>query len=226
MNVEPRGRQTDLPALSVRTKAEAVYDEVSRRILDGRLEPGSTVNQEALSAALGVSITPLREALRRLEAEGLVILEAHRNLTVAPLSAEEARELYAVRLQLDPFAAGEAAKRASADDLDHIDLLAARETEPSTQGRLATNRQFHRAIYRASGNRRLVELLDRLWDQTDRYRLLALQDEAHERSAEREHRAISAALRARDVERVRDLMHEHVAGTMRLVERRAEGLRP
>jgi DNA-binding GntR family transcriptional regulator len=69
-----------------------------------------------------VSITPLREALRRLEADGLVILEAHRTLTVAPLSNAEVRELYAVRLQLDPFAA----LAAPAAVLDRIESLAAR----------------------------------------------------------------------------------------------------
>jgi DNA-binding GntR family transcriptional regulator len=215
------GRHAINPLLT-RTKAEAVYDELASRILDGTLVPGSLINQEALAADLGVSITPLREALRRLEAEGLVLLQAHRTLTVAPLSVHEVRELYAVRLRLDPFAAAEAASRASAEALDRIDALAVRETEATTLGRLRTNREFHRAIYRASGNGTLADLLDRLWDQTDRYRLLALQDEQHERGAEQEHRLIAAALRARDRERVEALMYRHVEATLRLVERHAD----
>jgi DNA-binding GntR family transcriptional regulator len=208
--------------LQTRTKTEAVYDEVASRILDGTLGPGSMVNQEALAGELGVSITPLREALRRLEAEGLVVLQAHRTLTVAPLSALEVRELYAVRLRLDPFAAAEAAVHARPETLDAIDALAARATEATTQGRLRANREFHRAIYRASGNRTLADLLDRLWDQTDRYRLLALQDEQHERSAEQEHHRIAAAVRARDPRLVDDLMARHVEATLRLVERHAD----
>jgi DNA-binding GntR family transcriptional regulator len=208
--------------IQTRTKTEAVYDEVASRILDGTLEPGSMVNQEALAAELGVSITPLREALRRLEAEGLVLLQAHRTLTVAPLSALEVRELYAVRLRLDPYAAAEATAHARPETLDAIDALAERTTEATTRGRLRANREFHRAIYRASGNATLAALLDRLWDQTDRYRLLALQDEQHERSAEQEHRRIAAALRARDRALVEELMERHVEATLRLVERHAD----
>jgi DNA-binding GntR family transcriptional regulator len=208
--------------IQTRTKTEAVYDEVASRILDGTLEPGSLVNQEALAAELGVSITPLREALRRLEAEGLVHLQAHRTLTVAPLSALEVRELYAVRLRLDPYAAGEATVHARPETLDAIDALADRDTETTTRARLRANREFHRAIYRASGNGTLADLLDRLWDQTDRYRLLALQDEQHERSAELEHRRIAAALRARDRGLVEELMSRHVEATLRLVERHAD----
>ncbi len=222
MNVPDDALEPGSLPFAVRTKAEAVYEELSRRILEGTIEPGSTVNQEALAGALGVSITPLREALRRLEADRLVIVEAHRTLTVAPLSASEVRELYAVRLQLDPFAAGRAAAGASGEELDRIDALSIREGEGTMRGRLRANRQFHRAIYWASGNATLANLLDQLWDQTDRYRLLALQDERHERTAELEHRQIAAAIRDRDSSLVTRLMRAHVRATLRLVERHAD----
>jgi DNA-binding GntR family transcriptional regulator len=217
-------RQTgrfDVPMMQVRTKAEAVYQELSAHILDGRMEPGSTVNQEGLAASLGVSITPLREALRRLESDGLVILEAHRTLTVAPLSANEVRELYAVRLQLDPFAAGIAARLASLETVDRIEALAARKLETTARGRLRANREFHQAIYRSSGNATLAEILDRLWDRTDRYRLIVVQVESEGRKVEWEHRAIAAAIRARDVELATELMRSHVATTLKLVEEHA-----
>jgi DNA-binding GntR family transcriptional regulator len=210
-----------IPMVQVRTKAEAVYQELSARILDGSMAAGATVNQEALAAALGVSITPLREALRRLESDGLVRLEAHRTLTVAPLSAREFRELYAVRLQLDPYAAGLAANEAAPETIALIERLAVRGREATPRGRLKANREFHQAIYRASGNARLAELLDRLWDQTDRYRLIAVQVEGHERVVEREHRAIAAALAARDTTLATDLMRAHVEATLRLVEQHA-----
>jgi DNA-binding GntR family transcriptional regulator len=213
--------QIDVPMVNVRTKAEAVYQELSARILDGSMQPGSTVRQETLAGALGVSITPLREALRRLESDGLVILEAHRTLTVAPLSAAEVRELYAVRLQLDPFAAGLAAQMASAAVLDRIELLARRPMKTTARARLKTNREFHQAIYYAAGNRTLAEMLDRLWDRTDRYRMIVVQVESEERKVEREHREIATALRARDVALSTRLMHDHVAETLRLVEQHA-----
>ena len=211
----------DMPMMKLPTKAEAVYHELTVRILDGRMEPGSTVNQEALAAALGVSITPLREALRRLESDGLVRLEAHRTLTVAPLSAHEFRELYAVRLQLDPFATGLAAETAEEKTADKIMALATRPREATARGRLKSNREFHQVVYWASGNRRLAELLDRLWDQTDRYRLIAVQLEGHERVVEREHREIAAAIQARTPKLATELMRAHVEATLHLVEQHA-----
>jgi DNA-binding GntR family transcriptional regulator len=207
--------------LQVRTKAEAVYDVLSARILDGAIEPGSTVNQEGLAASLGVSITPLREALRRLESEGLVILEAHRTLTVAPLSASEVRDLYAVRLQLDPFAAGLAADLASPQAVGRIEALAARRLEATPRGRLIANREFHQAIYRSPRNVVLAEILDRLWDRTDRYRLIVVRVEGQGRKVEREHRQIAAAIRARDAALAASLMRAHVQTTLELVEEHA-----
>jgi DNA-binding GntR family transcriptional regulator len=211
----------DLPMVNVRTKAEAAYQELSARILDGSMEPGSTVRQETLAAALGVSITPLREALRRLESDGLVILEAHRTLTVAPLSAVEVRELYAVRLQLDPYAAGLAAEKAPETALERIRSLAERPMKATARARLKANREFHQAIYHAAGNTTLAEMLDRLWDRTDRYRMIVVQVGSEERKVEREHREIAAALSARDVALATRLMREHVAETLRLVEQHA-----
>jgi DNA-binding GntR family transcriptional regulator len=213
--------QIDLPMVNVRTKAEAAYQELAARILDGSMQPGSTVRQETLASALGVSITPLREALRRLESNGLVILEAHRTLTVAPLSATEVRELYAVRLQLDPFAAGLAAEKASVAALDRIGALAARPLKTTARGRLKANREFHQAIYYSAGNAALAEMLDRLWDRTDRYRIIVVRVESEERKVEREHREIAAALRARDVALSTRLMRDHLAETLRLVEMHA-----
>jgi DNA-binding GntR family transcriptional regulator len=207
--------------VNVRTKAEAAYQELSARILNGTMEPGSTISQEALASALGVSITPLREALRRLEADGLVILEAHRTLTVAPLSIGEVRELYAVRLQLDPFAAGLAAVAAPVAVLDRIESLAARPMKATARARLKANREFHQAIYYSAGNSTLAEILDRLWDRSDRYRLIVVRVQSEERKVEREHREIASALRARDAARATSLMRAHVAETLRMVEHAA-----
>lgn len=207
------------PAVLVPTKAEAVYQQLSSRILMGEIEPGSVLNQEMLAASLGVSITPLREALRRLESDRLVKLDAHRMVTVTPLSASEVNDLYAVRLQLDPFAAGLAAKLASADDISLIVALAKRPLGATARDRLRANREFHRAIYLSPGNVTLAETLDRLWDRTDRYRMIVVQADGEGRKVEREHREIAAAISARHEALARDLMYAHVETTLRLVER-------
>src|SRR5437763_8262726 len=107
----PLGARTE--RLRFTTKAEAVYGELRSRILAGSLEPAARLNQEALALEFGVSVTPIREAVRRLEAEGLVQLQAHKTVLIAPLSGEELEEIYELRLQLDPFAASIATTRAS-----------------------------------------------------------------------------------------------------------------
>jgi DNA-binding GntR family transcriptional regulator len=203
-------------ALHVSTKAEAVYQELRGRILTSALLPGSMLSQEGLALQLGVSITPLREALRRLETEGLVKTLAHRTMTIPPLTRREVRELYAVRLQLDPLAAKLAAENATSEVIGEIVTLAsvAADKEP-----LTANRRFHRAIYTASKNLVLIELLEQLWNRTDRYRLLVLQDSALNAKARDEHIRIARAISVRESDRVAHLMYEHIEATLRVLER-------
>src|SRR5580693_6033969 len=105
------------PTRGATTKADGAYLEMRNQILCGILQPGSRVDYVQLSASLGVSITPLREALRRLEADHLVIRNAHRDVVVAPLTREEATELVTVRQELDLLAARLAAVQMTRDEL-------------------------------------------------------------------------------------------------------------
>jgi len=210
--------------LNVQTKAEAVYVEVRQLILQGILEPGGTLSQEALATRLGLSITPLREALRRLESEGLIELRAHRTMTVPLLTREDLNEVYAVRRQLDPFAAGAAAKQATDEQIAAIAAAAAVRTAPDLYAELLANRAFHRAIYTAAGNRVLTEILDRLWNRSDRYRLIVLRDRVSQVTALHEHGQIAAAIQSRDARQAARLMAAHVQGTLRMVEDLGNGL--
>jgi DNA-binding GntR family transcriptional regulator len=207
----------DSRPISAMTKSEAAYLEIRERIFAGALQPGSVHNQEALAASLGLSTTPLREALRRLESEGLVQLKAHRDMAIAPLTPREVHELYAVRLQLDPYAAALTAQNAPDDVLSEIVRLAKQPAPETIRSRLSANRLFHRTIYAASGNHLLTQFLDSLWDRTDRYRLLLLQEKSHVAAAGREHRTIAGALTRRDAEEVRRLMFKHVAAAEDLI---------
>ncbi|MEH0612663.1 GntR family transcriptional regulator [Streptomyces scabiei] len=90
-----------VPIEAVETKSDLAYRQVRDRILSGELEPGSVIQQRELARSIGISTTPLREALRRLKGEGLVDLDAHRDARVAPLRAEEARDLLELRRSLD-----------------------------------------------------------------------------------------------------------------------------
>lgn len=193
------------------TKAEAVYVETRNRILTGRLAPGLAVNQEALAANMGVSITPLREALRRLEIEHLVRLTAHRTVVVTPLTRRELRELYVIRGNLDPLAAGLAAQCATQEQVAAIQQFARRKFAKDSVIQLERNRAFHRAIYSACGNESLISILDQLWDRTDRYRLILVKEEIAEgATSQQAHIDIADAISARDRDNASRLMHAHI----------------
>jgi DNA-binding GntR family transcriptional regulator len=205
------------PLLTV-TKAEAVYLETRSRILTGVLPPGLNVNQEQLAADLGVSITPLREALRRLEMEGLIRLEAHRTVVIAPLTGSELDELYVIRIELDSLAAGLTAANAPEVHLITIGQLARQQPAKEPVAQLERNRAFHRAIYASCGNGALIAYLDQLWDRTDRYRLILVKEELIGGIASRQdHIDIADAVADRDADRAARLTRDHIARSRALI---------
>jgi len=196
------------------TKAEAVYRETRWRILTGALPPATAVNQAELAAEFGVSQTPVREALLRLESEGLVVFVAHSMVRVSPLDLQEFDELYAIRVNLDSFAGQLAAANRTPEDVAKLkDLLASKAA--GLDDRLQRNLEFHRSIYRASRNKQLTMLLDQLWDRTERYRIVLVAKEAGSPQyqgshSDEDHRAIAMALFEGDGEKVAALLRQHV----------------
>lgn len=212
------------PSSGALTKNDYAYAQLRELILTGKLEPGSRIDQGALSRELGVSTTPLREAIRRLSGEGMVLLSAHRDVRVSTVSAAEATHLFEVRATLDPLAAGLAAERRSEDDLRMIRDAAAQLVPLTDLGdatapeALDAHRKFHRAIYTASRNPILIDELERLWDKADRYRLIGLRSRRDSgKDAARidgEHRSIVAAIGDGDGTLAADLMRRHIEGSL------------
>jgi DNA-binding GntR family transcriptional regulator len=197
-----------------RTKSEIVYARLRRSILENELEAGTVLDQGPLARSLGVSPTPVREALRRLEAERLVVSEAHRESVVAPVTAEFVAEIYQVRLALDPLAARLAATQASQEQLDSISSFREGPPKGSTAiERFHFSRHLHRAIYSASGNSRLVDILEQLWDVSDRRRFATLKSRRAVGTSQNEHVRIIDAILARDHATAEDLMYQHVRST-------------
>jgi DNA-binding GntR family transcriptional regulator len=198
------------------TKSDFAYTRVRELILSGELEPGTVINQAILARQIGISTTPLREALKRLKQQGLVELDAHRDARVAPLDAEEARDLLEVRRSLDPLAASLSADRRTKQDIAEmrasLEGLQALPANPSFE-QLVAHRRFHAAIYRASHNALLIETLDGLWDTADRYRRHGLQVERspEERAMkDREHRLLFEAIVEGDGDTAADVMTAHI----------------
>lgn len=193
------------------TKVDVAYQLLRNEIFQGTLAPGTSLDQEVIATRLGLSTTPVREALRRLESEKLVISRSHRDTIVAPVSLELLENTYAVRLNLDPLAVGLAATEATEEQLAAIKQACVPPTYDDPVADLHHNRTMHRAVYAACGNATLVEILDMLWDRSDRYRLIVLRTRSTAKSAHEEHEAIVDALLARDAERAAALMREHIA---------------
>ena len=205
------------------TKADGVYLEMRNQILYGVLEPGSRVDYGQLSAALGVSITPLREALRRLEADHLVIRIAHRDVIVAPLTRQEASELVQVRRELDLLAARLAASQMTGDELAAARNLVESQDEQealrylreagvpvAVGGMVNVNRAFHRMVYCGSHNEVLIQYRDALSTRTERYVILARQiSEVPAEAYRLLHARLLAALEARDAAAAEELMRAH-----------------
>lgn len=203
---------------------QRVYDHLRTEILEGRLEPGAELIEVALAEQLGVSRGPLREAIGRLAAEGLVTVSPRRGAVVRSLSKEEFLELYQVREALERMAVQLAVPSLTDEQFaelaslnEAMEVHAARnEVEPFFEANLA----FHARLLEASGNGKLEELYRQLLGQLGRYRLRSLTLRGNLKRSVAEHKAILRAARRGDAERAAQLMAEHI----RVPQRRAMAL--
>ncbi len=155
-----------------RTLAEKAFISLHEAILTGKLQPGERIPIEDLASALGLSPMPVREAIRRLDALGLVENIPHKGARVTELSIEDLREIYEARLSLEPLAIALAAQRFTPEDEARAkELLAVLRTkEPASATTWRAHSQLHMSIYRASGSSWLVRLIQPLWESSERYR--------------------------------------------------------
>ncbi|MCW2830518.1 MAG: GntR family transcriptional regulator [Aeromicrobium sp.] len=202
------------------TKSDYAYARIRESILAGEYAPGEVLHQALLAKTIGISTTPLREAMRRLMTEGLVELDAHRDARVSTLTAEEARDLLEVRLSLDPLAASLAAQRRTKDDIRRMRETLSRaeplRSNPSVHD-LTSHRAFHQAVYEASHNDLLINTLNGLWDKADRYRRLGLElvhSQEDRDQKDREHAALFDAVVAGDTQGAHDVMLQHITTSL------------
>ena len=180
----------------------AAYARLRHAIVRLELEVGSPVSEAGLVARFGFSKAAVRAALARLRAEGLVLAEPRRGHRIAPLTVRDVREIYDLRLLLEPSAAAEAAGRIAPGELARLRALSAAELDlddpASTERFLEANRAVHVSVARAAGNRRRAELVARLLDDSERVRLAALRAGAAGRGlrARAEHQELLDALEA------------------------------
>lgn len=214
------------PRLEVRTLSERLVDLLRENILSGEIAPGLPVRQDALARELDVSKIPLREALARLERDGLVVSHPNRGFFVRAMSWDEAREIYELRIMLEPEAAAfaclhadEAGQQAAIEALARFDADAA--AQKPTVG--ALNRAFHMALVAPGGRRVTQDIVERLHFLADRYVCKHLEPTGRHTLAEQEHHDILDAWLARRPEDVRRLAGAHLERTLNDLGRVLDG---
>jgi DNA-binding GntR family transcriptional regulator len=212
--------------MSNQTSGAAAYERLRKAIVSVELAPGNAVSEAQLVERFGFSKAAVRAALARLRAEGLVLAEPRRGHVVAPLTMRDILEIYDLRLALEPVAAQAAAGAMDGRELARLRALAAPEFEvddaTGLARSLAANRAIHLAIVTAAGNQRATRIVERLLDDSERARLLALRAGAagRGRRARTELHAVLAAIEDGDGPLARDLMAEAIRGFRdELVER-------
>ena len=201
----------------VRTLSEQAFEVVRERIVSGAIADNAPIRQDSLAAELGVSKIPLREALARLEQEGLLISRINRGYIVRPMSADQAEEIYALRLAIEPAAAGRACS--AADDADRTAVRAAFERLDAAAtddlARVAVmNREFHTAMVRSEGRLLTKQLVERLSILSERYVVAHLKPSGREARAHREHRDLLDAWTAGEAAEVEALLASHIQATL------------
>lgn len=214
-----------------RTAHEYVRDTVRQAILGGTLRAGTRLVQADLAEQLGVSTTPVREALRDLATEGLLQLDPHHGAVVKQLTYDEIQEIQDLTLVLEPEAMQKVAGVITEQSLQEATQLADEmESVQSTEemGRWADlNRRFHAILAQDLGPSRLVRILEGLRDGAAPYIGLTLQKPKNQlEAANRDHRRLLAALRERDGEKAAEISAEHVRLTMWVLERSRDVLEP
>lgn len=195
-----------------RTASAAVTEALRRAIVGGVMPGGMRLRQDDLAATLGTSRMPIREAIRNLEAEGLVAFEPHRGAMVATLLAEDVLELSELRVALESLALSLSLPELPEAALDAADaVLTAMDQEPSAARRSALNRRFHALLYSGVRRPRLARQIDTLYDAFDRYLRVEHRELDRERRSQEEHRRILDACRRRNLAVALGELRSHIA---------------
>ncbi len=193
---------------------EVVAETLREAIVNGTLNPGERLMEIQLAEELGVSRTPVREAIRKLELEGFVVMIPRRGTYVADLSIKDINEVFEIRTALDVLAAGLAVERITEDELEQLERLLVEigeliETD-DTDRIVEVDSQFHDVLYRASRNDRLVGIINNLREQFTRFRSISIQYPGRMVKSVEEHRRLVEAIASRDTELAQQIAREHM----------------
>ena len=198
---------------------EKVYKLLEDEILSGRLKSGEVMREQALSAKLNVSRTPIRSALHRLAEEGLVKISANRGATVVGVTSEDVTDIYLIRERLEGLASRLAAERMTEEEKNElknsVELAEFYISRNDAEHLREQDTEFHRIIYNDSGNRLLCKVLSDLHKNIKAYRKTSLQVKGRVEKSVAEHREILEAILAKDSEEADRLTSLHIQNSMK-----------
>lgn len=194
------------------TAQDEVYDHLRQRILSGEFAGGMRLNPVEIGAELGVSRTPVREALHRLDIQGLVTITPNRGVVVTSLTLEDVRELFKMRGALEGLAAAEAARNVSEDNLDEFELLIRRMDRARGDPKewIVRHEAFHDRLYQLAEMPRLAAEIRRMRDAIHPYLRLHIDVYHHTEMPGYEHRTMLAEIASGDAERAGRAIRQHI----------------
>jgi DNA-binding GntR family transcriptional regulator len=200
-----------------RLLSEKIASEIRNAVLSGEMRPGTRIRQELLAAHFGASRIPVREALKQLENEGLVVLEPNRGAWIADVNSEESIEVYKIREAVEPLAIFESVPRLTDTDIDSLDATM-RELESVTtvEDYIQLDRDFHLRTYSRARMPQLLAMVERFWNSTQHFRRQFVKEAFAKDGlpfSDPQHLLLMDAIRGRDAEGAQALVRLHIRRT-------------
>jgi len=193
---------------------ELVLEAIREAIIGGTLKPRERLMEIQLAEELGVSRTPIREALRELELEGFIVMVPRKGAFVADMTFKDIADIFEIRVALEGLAAGLAAERITDEEMEDMERHLVEKADAIARGDMErlveVDTRFHESIYKASRNDRLKGIINNLREQIQRFRATSLAYPGRMKQSLEEHRSIVEAIHARDVALARQLTQEHI----------------
>lgn len=208
---------------------DVIFDTLRDAIISGELKPGERLMEVQLAEKMGVSRTPVREAIRKLELEGWVLMTARKGASVSGLSMKDIMDVLEVRAALDGEAAFLAASRIKDDELKDLKTIEAQFAKNVEKGNfqdmIKKDVEFHEAIYRSSRNDKLMQLVSNLREQVHRFRIMYTKDFSTPGNLVKEHIEIFEAITSRDGQKAQKAAYAHIENQKEAIVKSMKNMR-
>lgn len=193
---------------------EIVFETLREAIINATLRPGERLMEIQMAEEMGVSRTPVREAIRKLELEGFVVMVPRKGAYVAGISMKDIADVFEIRAAMEALAAGLAAERITEEELEDLERILVTIGEcvknNDLEKLIEVDTEFHDILFKASRNQRLVQIVSNLREQIQRFRTASLSTPGRMKYALEEHKKIVEAVSERNVELAQSLAREHI----------------